>query len=139
MRLERRVDEKENRRKRPMTRILFIDDDVLALQLMSKVTSLLGYQPMISTSPVSALQLLSRERPELIFVDMMMDEMDGPEFVRSLRSRKDAKDIPVLIYSAGSSYRDEETARAAGASGYLQKPIGLKELAQAVLKFATKH
>lgn len=119
-----------------MTRILFIDDDVLALQLMSKVTSLLGYQAILSTSPRGALDLVASERPELVVVDMMMDEMDGPEFVREMRQNLHMDNVPVVIYSAGIAHTDEETARKAGANGYLRKPVGLKELSQVIQKFA---
>lgn len=118
-----------------MTRILFIDDDVLALQLMSKVTSLLGYQAIIATSPECALDVAKHEKPELIMVDMLMDEMDGPEFVQMLRQSPDIANLPVLICSAGVAHTDEEKARKAGANGFLRKPVGLKELSQAVLTF----
>jgi two-component system sensor histidine kinase ChiS len=119
-----------------MTRILFIDDDVLALQLMSKVTNLLGYQAILTTSPRSALDLVMQEKPELVMVDMLMDEMDGPEFVRLVRGSPDVAHVPVLIYSAGTGMADEEQARSAGANGFLRKPVGLKELSQAIHAFA---
>lgn len=121
-----------------MTRILFIDDDVLALQLMSKVTHLLGYQAILSTSPNRALDLVKHEKPHLIMVDMLMDEMDGPEFVRLIRQLPDIGEVPVLIFSAGTGNSDEETARTAGANGFLQKPVGIKELTQAVHTFAVQ-
>lgn len=120
-----------------MTRILFIDDDILALQIMSRVTGLLGYQAIVSTSPRRALDLAASLKPELIMVDMLMDEMDGPEFVRQMRCTPDLAAVPVLICSAGTGHTDEEQARRAGANGFLQKPVGLKELSQAVLTFAT--
>ncbi len=119
-----------------MKRILFIDDDVLALQLMSKVTSLLGYQAILSTSPRSGLDLAANEKPELIMVDMQMDEMDGPEFVQLVRQSPGIAHLPILIFSAGTGRSDEETARQAGANGFLQKPVGLNALSNAVQTFA---
>lgn len=119
-----------------MTRILFIDDDILSLQLMSKVSSLLGYQAILSTSPKNGLNLAANVKPELIMVDMMMDEMDGPEFVRKMRQLPDIAHLPVLICSAGLGSLDEENARIAGANGFLQKPVGLRELSQAIHTYA---
>ncbi len=119
-----------------MTRILFIDDDVLALQLMSKATDLLGFQAITSASPRSGLELAVEENPSLIMVDMLMDEMDGPEFVRLLRRSPDIAHVPVLLYSAGADCIDEETARSAGANGFLHKPLGLGDLSQAIHAFA---
>lgn len=119
-----------------MKRILFIDDDVLALQIMSKVTHLLGFQAILTTSPRSALEMVADQKPQLVMVDMLMDEMDGTEFVSRLRQSPDIANIPVLIYSAGAGWVDEELARRAGANGYLQKPVGLQELSQAIQAFA---
>lgn len=113
-----------------MGRVLFIDDDVLALQLMSRVTSLLGYQALLSSEPDSALDLAAREKPGLIVVDMLMTEMDGTEFVSRLRQSPEISHLPVLIYSAGTGQKDEERARSAGADGFLLKPVGLEELSQ---------
>lgn len=119
-----------------MTRILFIDDDVLSLQLMSKVTSLLGYQAILSTSPCRGLALAANEMPSLIMVDMRMEEMDGGEFVRQVRQSPGISDLPILIFSAGSGYSDEALAKQAGANGFLQKPVGLRELSQAINTYA---
>ncbi len=118
-----------------MTRILFIDDDVLALQLMSKATSLLGYQAITSTSPNKALDMVKSDIPHLIMVDMCMDEMDGPEFIRMLRRLPDTAHVPVLMFSAGTGFGDEETARISGANGFLEKPVSMKDLNQAVHTF----
>jgi CheY-like chemotaxis protein len=119
-----------------MTRILFIDDDVLVLQLMSKISSLLGFQVITSTSPRKGLALAAHEKPSVIMVDMQMDEMDGPEFVRALRDSPDIAHLPVLVCSAGNSYVDEEQARRAGADGFLQKPFSLKQITQVVQAYA---
>lgn len=119
-----------------MTRILFIDDDVLALQLMSKVTSLLGCQAIVSTSPENGLALATHDKPSLILVDMQMAEMDGTDFVRQVRQSPGISHLPVFIYSAGSGYSDEEKARQAGANGFLQKPLGLTALSQIINNYA---
>lgn len=121
-----------------MKRILFIDDDILLLQLMAKAVSLLGYQAITSISPSSALTLAADEKPALIMVDMLMDEMDGPEFVRQVRRSPGIAHLPVLIFSAGTGYStDEEKARSAGADGYLQKPVGLSDLYRIIQSYVT--
>lgn len=119
-----------------MTRILFIDDDVLSLQLMSKATNLLGYQAITSSSPNRGLTLALREKPSLILVDMQMDEMDGGEFVRQVRSLPGISGLPVLICSAGSSNWGDEEAKKVGADGYLTKPVGLAELSKVIATYA---
>lgn len=119
-----------------MTRILFIDDDELMLQLMAKVADLLGYQALVSTSPSQGLALASKEKPTLILVDMQMNEMDGAEFTRQVRSQPLTANLPVFIFSSGYEIDDEAQALKAGANGYLPKPVGLRTLSQTVEAFA---
>lgn len=119
-----------------MTRILLIDDDILSLQLMSKVTQMLGYQAITSSSAQNGLALARNEKPALIMVDMQMDDMDGSEFVRRLRRSPEIAHLPVLICSAGTGHADEEQARQAGADGFLLKPIGFERLSQVFHTYA---
>lgn len=119
-----------------MASVLFVDDDVLALQLMSKVMELLGHRAIVSSSPGRGLTLAEHEQPGLILVDMNMDEMDGVEFVRQLRTTPGTSHLPVLIFSAGNDCSDEKVAKEAGANGYIQKPVGLQELSK-IIQFYT--
>lgn len=120
-----------------MNRLLFVDDDALTLQLMSKIASILGFQALVSSSAREGLQLAAKEKPSMIFVDMQMNDMDGLQFIREARRRPDLSDLPVLICSAGTSYNDEEKARQAGASGYLSKPLSLSKLMKTIQAFTT--
>lgn len=119
-----------------MTRVLFIDDDVLTLQLMSKVSSVLGFQAIISTSAQRGLSLAVREKPSLVLVDMQMDEMDGSEFVRQLRKLPGLSELPVLIYTVGTGGSDEERAKQAGANALLHKPLSLNDLSRVIQSYA---
>lgn len=113
-----------------MSGVLFIDDDVLSLQIMSEATALLGYQAMTSTSACNALALAAREKPALILVDMQMDEMSGTDFVRQVRCSPEIAHVPVYICSASMAYTDAEKAKNAGADGFLQKPLVLNSLSR---------
>jgi two-component system, chemotaxis family, chemotaxis protein CheY len=118
-----------------MKRLLFIDDDVLSLQLMSKVSDLLGFHAIVSTSPQHGLLLAVKEKPAIIFVDMQMDGMDGVEFVRQVRCLPNLANLPVLLCSAAMSMSEEEQARRAGADGFLPKPIAVHDLQEAVHQY----
>jgi two-component system, cell cycle response regulator DivK len=119
-----------------MSRILFVDDDVLSLQLMSQVSLLLGCQAIVCASPRHALVLAANECPDLILVDMQMDEMDGSEFVRQMRSLPEIAHLPVIIYTAGVDYYDKDKALLAGANGFLEKPISVSLLSQTIQTYA---
>jgi CheY-like chemotaxis protein len=118
------------------TCVLFIDDDVLSLQLMSRISDLLGFEAIISTSAQRGLEMAARQMPALIIVDMQMDEMNGVEFVRQVRGLPKLARLPVLLCSAGMSPNDQDQARQAGADGFLMKPVGLNMLQETVQKYA---
>lgn len=118
-----------------MTRLLIVDDDVLALQLMAKAAGLLGYQSIVTTSARSGLRMAESEHPDIILVDLQMDEMDGAEFVRRVRAAPAIAHLPVLICSAGSSLDDEAYALRAGADGFISKPVSIDQLRKTVQSF----
>jgi len=115
-----------------VTRLLFVDDDALTLQLMSKIASILGFQAITTSSAKEGLKLAAKEKPSLIFVDMQMDDMDGIQFVQEARCQPETSQLPMLICSAGTGNNDEEIAKEAGASGYLSKPLSLTKLLKTV-------
>jgi|GEM_PF-390947 len=119
-----------------MKRIMFVDNDVLALQLMEKASRLLGYQAITSSSARQALVLAEDENPSLVFVDLQMDDMDGWEFIRQMRKSPGIAHLPVLVFSAGTAFSDEKLAREVGANGFLNKPVSLADLSKAVQNFA---
>jgi CheY-like chemotaxis protein len=118
-----------------MTRILFIDDDTLTLELMGKVTDLLGHEAILCSTVVQALELVSHDKPGIIMVDYHLSDSDGLEFIQKLRSRANMAEIPVFMLTAGISPKMKEEATLAGAQGILEKPLSLDLLAQVIKKY----
>ncbi len=111
-----------------MTRILFVDDDILTLNLMGKVAELLGHQALLSSTGCSGLEMAVSERPDLILVDLRLPDQNGIEVIHALRSLPATAETPVFLLSAGISSKTAEAARVAGAEGCLEKPIDLEQL-----------
>ncbi len=116
-----------------MTRILFIDDDILTLNLMGKVAELLGHESLLCSTGCGGLDMAASEKPGLILVDLRLPDRDGIEVIRALRSFPATATTPAYLLSAGISAKTAEAARVAGADGCLEKPISLETLNQ-VLK-----
>ncbi len=119
---------------RKMTRILFIDDDVMTLELMEKVTALLGHEAILCSTAAQAIETLSHEKPGLILVDYHLTDSDGLEFIQNMRQLPNGNDTPAYILSAGVSSKLKEDAQLAGAQGILEKPISLDLLSQVIKK-----
>jgi CheY-like chemotaxis protein len=121
-----------------MACILFVDDDRLTLQLMQRLAGFVGHQALISSSPEQGLQMAKDEKPDLIMVDMFMQDMNGLAFVKALRDCDGAASIPVIVLSAGEGRNDEERALQAGADGYINKAAGRRIAGKAVKTFVTR-
>ena len=118
-----------------MTRILFIDDDILTLDLMGKVAELLGHEALLSPNASSALEMAVNEKPNLILVDLSLPDRDGIDVIQTLRSLPATAKTPVFLLSAGIASKTAEAARLAGAEGCLEKPISLDVLNRVIKKF----
>lgn len=106
----------------PTARVLIVDDvpnniDVLASALGN------GYEINVSTSGALALELVERQRPDLILLDVMMPGMNGFEVMERLKSSAATRAIPVIFVTARTDAESETAALAAGAADFIHKPI----------------
>ncbi len=113
-----------------MTRILFIDDDILTLDLMGKVAEILGHEALLCCSGSTGLETAFSEKPGLILVDLRLPDRNGIEVIQALRSNAATAATPAFLLSAGIPAKTRQAAREAGADGCLEKPISLEVLNQ---------
>ena len=107
-------------------RILLIDDEDSARQMLCDFLQLKGYQTFDAASGTKGIQIAEVVKPELIILDLKMPEMDGIEVLKKIR----AKNIQSTVLMLTGVY-DESAARLAiqhGAYDYLTKPIDLTTL-----------
>ena len=105
--------------------MLVIDDDPDILQTLGLCLSSEGYRVLMAANGKEALDILEREHPSVILLDLMMPVMDGRQFVAELDHRGQ-RDVPLLILSADRSVQGH--AQQLRASGHLAKPFDLDEL-----------
>jgi two-component system chemotaxis response regulator CheY len=105
--------------------ILIVDDDPDILQTLALCLSTEGYRVLMASNGKEALDLLSKERPNAILLDLMMPVMDGWQFVAELEKRGLRKS-PLLILSADRAVQGHATKLRAEA--HLAKPFDLDEL-----------
>lgn len=116
-----------------MARILFIDDDPLTLRLMEKITFLAGHTALTASSKKQAFNLVNTQEPDLILVDMVMEEMSGVKVVIELRQHPKTAKLPIYVVSAGQSSDDEVQVLKAGANGYLHKPLSVDDIVNVLI------
>ena len=118
-----------------MRRILFVDDDPLTLALLAKAAEILGHQAILAHTGEEALRAAAEQAPDLIFVDHLLEDVDGLVVIRSLRAAPQTTSIPVVMLSAGQELDGKEAALAAGAAAFVQKPILLQALQEIICQF----
>ena len=108
--------------------ILIADDEPNQLELMSFNLSNAGYSIIKVTNGKEAIELIENHSPDLIILDWMMPKMSGIDVCRTLRSRSETKQIPIIILSARSEDSDKSLGLDTGADDYISKPFSPKEL-----------
>ncbi len=103
-------------------RALVVDDSKVGRLTMLKKLESMGMRVEMVDSGVQALEYLARERPDLVFMDHQMPDMDGFETTRRIKSTPATRDIPVIIVSGNDEDEFVQEARQAGALAAVAKP-----------------
>jgi len=80
-------------------KILVIDDDPVIVKYLQAVFSDNGYETCVATSSMEGLDVVRREKPDLITLDIQMPGEWGPRFYRKLRQDKELRETPVIVIS----------------------------------------
>ena len=107
--------------------VLIVDDDPILLQTTSETLESMGVHADCADNGAQALDMIARRHEQgrdygIVIVDWRMPGMDGVETVRSIR-RDINPDIPILLISAYDWSDIEDSARGAGANGFISKPL----------------
>lgn len=109
-----------------MFRILVVDDDKNTRLLLKAVIQSENYQVFTAENGTEALQVMDREHIDLVVLDVMMPEMDGYEFTRTLRESDN--NLPILMVSAKQLPADKQKGFLVGTDDYMTKPIDETEM-----------
>ncbi|MFN6991170.1 MAG: response regulator transcription factor, partial [Fervidobacterium sp.] len=108
--------------------IMIIDDQPEILELVSFTLQKEGYEVVPAEDAEKALQELKEKDIDLFIVDIMLPNMDGFEFVRTIRGSEKHKLTPVIFLSAKGEEFDKVLGLELGADDYIVKPFSVREL-----------
>jgi two-component system response regulator VicR len=111
-----------------MARILIADDDSGSLKLLDFRLKSVGHETILAADGGKALELATKEDPDLILLDVMMPVMDGFQVLRKLKAREETKNIPVIMLTSKAQEKDVVSGREGGATDYVTKPFSFAEL-----------
>jgi len=108
-----------------MTKILLIDDDEKLGGLLGNYFKRFDLDLISAIRPSEGLEMLSREKPDLVILDVMLPEQDGFEVCRTIRK---SNSIPIIMLTARGEVTDRIVGLEIGADDYLPKPFEPREL-----------
>jgi len=110
-------------------RVLIVDDDARNIFALSATLRSRSYDCVSCLSAEEALNLLNTDTPiDAVLMDMMMPEMDGYEAIPLIKQIPSRAETPVISVTALAMLGDREKCLAAGADGYVSKPIDIDKL-----------
>ena len=115
--------------------ILVVEDQMDNRQILRDLLCNAGYQLVEAENGEEALVALSKQRPDLILMDIQLPIMDGYETTRRIRANPDLKTIPIIAVTSYALAGDEAKALAVGCNAYVAKPYSPRQLLAKVREF----
>jgi two-component system, cell cycle response regulator DivK len=115
--------------------ILYIEDNADNRLLVRRILQAEGYQVIEARDASHALEILGRQSPDLILMDINMPDIDGYTLTRELKAMPHMTNVPIVAMTANVMKGDRERSLEAGCDGYIQKPIDVDLLPKQVGRF----
>lgn len=116
------------------SKVLIVDDEIDALELMQELFENKGYYSITATNGLDALNKIKNQEPDIILSDIRMPEMDGMQLLKILT--KEYAHIPVIMVTAHGTIETAVEAMKMGAKDYILKPLRLDEILAKVERIA---
>ena len=120
-------------------KILIADDEVSIQRLLSFILRKFGHEILIAGDGAKALEIVQKEKPELVFLDVMMPEKNGIEVCREIKSNPELKDVYIVMLTAKGEESDMKRMYEAGADEYIPKPFSPSKISEFVKNFEKKR
>jgi CheY-like chemotaxis protein len=117
-----------------MPRVLVIDDDEIARELVVSILQDAGYETFELSSPIGASQTISREKIELLILDIMMPGLSGDKLAKMLRANPRLGRIGIVLVSSCNLVELEKIAASVRADGVVLKPEVRQKLLSTLMR-----
>lgn len=121
---------------KPVIKVLIVDDEPSILMSLEFLMKKEGYDVFIARDGQEALDIIQREIPSIVLLDIMMPNVDGYEVCRFIRANESSAHCKVIFLSAKNKEPDIEKGYAVGANLYVAKPFSTRSLITQVRKLS---
>lgn len=118
--------------------VLIVDNQAVHLDLVTTILKRGGFKVIAASSGQEAIDVNKKNHPDLVLMDLQLPGMDGLEATRRILGDPSTKDTKIVAFSALAMLSDQTRALKAGCVGYISKPVGARELIEAVKGFLSE-
>lgn len=129
------LDNDNHKSSRIIPLILIVDDNQDNLLFISCILDSLNLKFISASSSGEAISLAINGQPDLIFLDMVMPELDGLEITRRLKNHSFTQDIPIVAVTGLTLSEHKQAIKDAGCDGYVCKPFTIEEIEAQITYF----
>lgn len=113
-------------------KVLTIEDDTSITAFLNVLLTIYEMQVLVANDGTTGIEMVRKESPDLVLLDLMMPVLDGWKVCREIRT---FSQVPIIVVSAVADKQRIADAFAAGANAYLEKPISIEELVGKIREF----
>ncbi|RMG92605.1 MAG: response regulator [Chloroflexi bacterium] len=122
-----------------MNKILLVEDNEMLQEILAERLCLRNFDVVIANNGQLAVELVQKESPDLILMDMSLPVMDGWEATRRIKSNPETAHIPIIALTAHALSGDREKALEAGCDDYETKPVNFPQLLEKIKQYLLDH
>ncbi len=116
-------------------KVLIIDDEPEFVKAVIMRLDVMGYTVISANGGKAGIAMAKKEKPDLILLDLVMAKMDGLSVLAELKNNPYTAGIPVIMLTAKSESEYRKDSENLGAIRFLPKPLGMRELEEAVREY----
>lgn len=118
-----------------MGKVLIVEDNELNLKLFHDLLMIQKYDVVISKDGLNIMDITIKEKPDLILMDIQLNEVSGIDLIKLLKKSSATKHIPIIAITAFAMKNDEAKILKSGCDMYISKPVSIDNFFSAINKF----
>lgn len=118
--------------------ILVVDDSATVRKFVAASLNIKGLKVVTAADGIEALEQMPKKQFDLIILDLNMPDMDGFEFMRSIKETPEYSSIPIIVLSSMTDIKNKDLALKMGAVAFLEKPLSTDVIQREVFRFIQK-
>lgn len=121
-----------------MPSVVVVDDNTTVLKLFKRATENLALELHTYSSADASMEFLRENKPQILFLDIIMPEKDGLTFLQELRKLPLHRDTMVIMITSKDYAQDRTVANELGALEFMTKPMPMISITDTILKYINK-